>query len=549
MRTALPIGLLFVISLILTSYVSLTVFEGVPHLEDEVAFLFQAKTYAGGHLFVSPPASPAFFDLPFLITEGGKWFGKYPPGYPLVLAIGVLIGQPWVINPLAASLTLVFVYLIGNTLYGKRTALLAVILALVSPFFLLQSGTLMSHPSTMLFLAVFAYWLLRISQQPNRGLALLAGSMLGIAFLSRQLTAIAMAIPFGIYALYSITRDRRQISTYLWVVVGCVPFAAALMAYNHFLTGSFFTSPYELYWTYDRIGFGPGAGPTLEGHSIEYAKLNTALNLDALRETLFGWPNGFSLFPLYFALIALLGRNLARLILRRTPFALTPAIRTADLWDLLLLGTIVCIIGAHMTYWAAGLMYGPRYYFEAMPAILLLSARGLIAAASSGKTLLQMFAPKHALYDLRSSIATTKSFALRLVTIIPFVCIFAAVVVLIAFNFTTYLPTQFAAYRGWYGIDGSAPRLTSTLDLHHAIVFIPDGDSWTDSAPLLMQNSPTLDSDTIYALDLGKAKNEALMSRYADYRALYWKDLAIQSGKGLTGTLPATSASLSTTQP
>jgi hypothetical protein len=33
-----------------------------------------------------------------------RWFGKYPPGFPAVLALGVLAGAPWLVNPVAAAL-------------------------------------------------------------------------------------------------------------------------------------------------------------------------------------------------------------------------------------------------------------------------------------------------------------------------------------------------------------------------------------------------------------------------------------------------------------
>ncbi|MGA7670946.1 MAG: hypothetical protein WBW04_11040, partial [Nitrolancea sp.] len=78
------------ISFLASAWVSTNVFDRLPHVEDDVAFLFQAKTIASGHLLATPPQSPIFFQIPFVIIRDGHWFGKYPPGYPMVLAIGVL---------------------------------------------------------------------------------------------------------------------------------------------------------------------------------------------------------------------------------------------------------------------------------------------------------------------------------------------------------------------------------------------------------------------------------------------------------------------------
>src|SRR5207249_9975399 len=80
----------------------------------------------------------------------GAWFSKYPPGFPLLLVPGVLIGAPWLVSPVAASLTLATLYLLGRSLFGGGTGLLAVVLLLTSPFFLFMSGSMMSHPACLL---------------------------------------------------------------------------------------------------------------------------------------------------------------------------------------------------------------------------------------------------------------------------------------------------------------------------------------------------------------------------------------------------------------
>jgi len=39
------------------------------------------------------------------------------------------------------------------------------------------------------------------------------------------------------------------------------------------------------------------------------------------------------------------------------------------------------LVLVHIPYWTSGCIYGPRYYFEALPALLLLTARGVQAVA------------------------------------------------------------------------------------------------------------------------------------------------------------------------
>jgi hypothetical protein len=126
------------------------VFEAMPHLEDEHATLFQAQVFASGRVTVAAPRHAESFFIPFVINSAdGKRFGKYPPGYPLLLALGVALGQPWLVNGLAAALGIFGVYLLGRDLFDRDTGLLAAALGAISPMFVLLSGTLLSHATSI----------------------------------------------------------------------------------------------------------------------------------------------------------------------------------------------------------------------------------------------------------------------------------------------------------------------------------------------------------------------------------------------------------------
>ncbi|MBI2864903.1 MAG: glycosyltransferase family 39 protein, partial [Chloroflexi bacterium] len=196
------------------SHLSQSVFYGLPHVEDEHAFLFQAKVLATGRLFVQSPPMPPFFPTQFVVDRDGKRFGKYPPGYPLVLSLGVLAGQPRLVNPLLGALGLFVVFLIGRELYGNRLGLLAAGLGAVSPFFFMQSGSYMSHASTLLFTALFVLFFVKGRGSRNLAFPALAGASLGMAFITRQLTAAGIAVPFVLYALVDLRRGWRSVIKY-----------------------------------------------------------------------------------------------------------------------------------------------------------------------------------------------------------------------------------------------------------------------------------------------------------------------------------------------
>src|SRR4030042_3522674 len=100
-KIALVISLLAVI---ITAWISFYIFEGIPHLEDEFAYLWQAQVIARGELAVPSPPEPKSFLVPFVVDYNGLRFAKYPLGWPVLLSFGELIGLRWLVNPLLAGL-------------------------------------------------------------------------------------------------------------------------------------------------------------------------------------------------------------------------------------------------------------------------------------------------------------------------------------------------------------------------------------------------------------------------------------------------------------
>jgi 4-amino-4-deoxy-L-arabinose transferase-like glycosyltransferase len=130
--------LLSLLAILVTYLVTDRIFEGIPHLEDEVAYVWQAEAIAGGKIAVPSPPQPKSFLVPFVVDYDGLRFGKYPPGWPLVLAIGVKLGLRFLVNPLLAGLGVWLTYLLGKRVFGEVVGLLAAGLTLTSPFFLIN---------------------------------------------------------------------------------------------------------------------------------------------------------------------------------------------------------------------------------------------------------------------------------------------------------------------------------------------------------------------------------------------------------------------------
>ena len=65
------------------AWISLNIFEGIPHLEDEFAYVWQAQVIARGKLTIPSPPEPKSFLVPFVVDYQGLRFGKYQRCFPL----------------------------------------------------------------------------------------------------------------------------------------------------------------------------------------------------------------------------------------------------------------------------------------------------------------------------------------------------------------------------------------------------------------------------------------------------------------------------------
>ncbi len=474
---------------ILSAAVAWGVYGAMPHIEDEQANVFQAKVFASGNLAVRTPAvQPNSFYIPFILNRNGWLFGKYPPGYSLLLAPVALIDQWWLLNALAALVVVLGVFLLGRELFDENTGLLAAALGLLAPMFILLSGALVSHLVTMALLTIFAWSFVRArrSDRPHPiGMAALAGIMIGLAFITRPWTTFAIGLPFAVQALIDLVRRRRTV----WRAYGVMLITFGLIAsllplYNAALTGSPLTNTYELWWGMDRLGFGPGIGVSPGGHRLYTAIVNFRLDFATFGQMLSGWPDVFAVSLAWLPLIAGL---------------LLPPMTKRE-WALML--PAIMLIGAHFLYWARGSsFYGPRYYAEAMPFLWLIIARGLIKICAL-------------------KIPRSRRFANA-----PRIAVYVALPLIIAWNIVYVIEPRFIEGFAQYRLARRALNTIAQADVHHALIFVK-AEQWQDYAALGWRNAPNLaDGDLIFAYDFGPLGDAHVIEAFPD-RAVYYFDQA-----------------------
>jgi hypothetical protein len=159
---------------------SLLAYRAYPLSMDEYAPWFQAKAFAAGKLTgqVPPELLPRivpFFHNYFLETaRDGRIVEAYWPGFALLLAPFMLLGVPWLLNPLLGAASLAVLWYLACKLLPEKTWGWVLLFALASPAFLVNAISFYSLSAHLLCSLVFAALLL---EAPGAGRTALAGAV------------------------------------------------------------------------------------------------------------------------------------------------------------------------------------------------------------------------------------------------------------------------------------------------------------------------------------------------------------------------------------
>lgn len=190
---------------------------------------------------------------------------------------------------------------------------------------------------------------------------------------------------------------------------------------------------------------------------------------------------------------------------------------TRERWDWVLGACLVSLVLAHVGYWADGIMYGPRYYYEGLSMLALLTARGaaLLAAGQSAG-------------DASSADGSDQSQPGRRRVATSAVIPATLLVVLIATNLLGYLPDVLRTARGYNGVSHARLDAVERADVGRALVFVPQRwPEWQPYGSVFPANGPLLDGAVVYARDRGPTENRRLMAAFPDRRAYLLSDLAL----------------------
>ena len=202
---------------------TLTIYHNHPLCLDEYAQLFQAKLFSAGRIWAEYPPellnrllpSARNFFMPSLQT--GHVITWYWPGYSLLQTPFVLIGAPWLLNPLLGAGTILLIRHLAANLYpGTNAPSWAMLLTLASTAFIVNCISYYSLPAQLFLNLLFTALILEIS--PGRLVA--AGFVGSLALIQKN------PVPHFFYALpWIIWIGARHggSRSLIWLAVGYLP--------------------------------------------------------------------------------------------------------------------------------------------------------------------------------------------------------------------------------------------------------------------------------------------------------------------------------------
>jgi hypothetical protein len=398
-------------------------FAGNPHLVDEIAQLFHARAFAAGRLAAPVPQPAEAFLMLNTGIVNGAWTSIYPPGHTVLLALGLLSGAEWLVNPLLGGIGTVLIYAVARGLYGPRTGMVAAFLWAASAWVMFLSASYVSHVSATV-LALAAWAAVFRPKRPAAWHFVLAGLALAAAASVRPLDGAAAAVPLLVWAML-----RKRWRGLGWMALGGSPVMLLMAYFNWRLFGSPTTFGYTAFFAEElRLGFH--ADPWGYSYTPLVALSNLTVAIRRLHVYLYEWPIP-ALLPLAIWAIAAKSH-------RKN--------------DLILAVGAIAIPLLYFFYWHSGFFRGPRFYFAATPFLIIGTARAWRWGASLARR------KTSAYINLRVALVAT-----ALTTLV--------------WGLASLLPQRMAAYRDQLTAMKRHPeRELAALGVRQAVVIVPG--SW-----------------------------------------------------------------------
>jgi hypothetical protein len=287
-------GCAFVAAFLSLGYVAFYL-RGGSRIIDATSYFLEGRALSHGKLAWSLPGPSASFRGRFLLFHDPNSLAViFPPGYPLLLAAGFLVGAPMVIGPFLAGALVVATYLLARELCepddpnAHGVASLAAIFSIVCAALRYHTADTMAHGASALGITVALTCGLRARRTGSLVHFALAGLAVGWVIATRPVSALPIAIAvFGLCAV-----SARGLAGLGAALLLMAPGLVLLSFAQKEATGSWTSSLQQAYYaTSDgppgcfRYGFGKGVGCLYEHADFVKAHLPDGYGLLAVLGT------------------------------------------------------------------------------------------------------------------------------------------------------------------------------------------------------------------------------------------------------------------------
>lgn len=441
----------------ITWFIASSIFVHLPHVNDEGVYLFQAKVFASGRMYIPPPQPvECFKHLGIWLPD--RIFSYYTYGHSLILAFGFLLKIHHLIPVILTAVTILLTSLVTYQVYhSKLTALLAGTLLSISPLFLFLGASYMSHISSMAFNMLFLLFLIRSDSNPKPLYTVLSGAGLGVSFVIRPVTALVFAIvPLLIWTI----RKHNQ-KTVIWMLIFTVltiSLSATAFYHAYATTGNWALIQHQVEDRFDK------------GNDLTTFWKNLHQNFAWFQTRAFGW---LPWFALMFAIL---------------PFLLL----SPNKWNWVFLTGFCVNAWLYSALAHFGWTHEPRYWSEFMPLIALLSAGGVYRLAQVNKRF------------YRSSLAGRLAavYCVGLISLLTWL------------SLTSYWPYERDVYTDYCGIRQTTWESVKAIEVPDSIILFKGHPDHTYIPHFYRNAVPSFQGAVIYAMDVVPAATQELLNRH-----------------------------------
>lgn len=241
----------FIAALFSIIYIALYL-HGGPRIIDATTYFLQGRALSHGDFSWSVSDPSASFRGRFLLYRetgdgGGVMGGIFPPGYPMLLALGFGMGAPMVVGPAIAAALVVATYRLARTIAQdalapelvEPVARTAALLSVVCGALRYHTADTMSHGATALGLVLAL-------DAALRGRVVITGLVLGAVVATRPMSAVALGVVVLVLLLRRPAPGARAVLKHF--VLAMLPGVLVLVLAQHAVTGAWLTSSQRMYY-------------------------------------------------------------------------------------------------------------------------------------------------------------------------------------------------------------------------------------------------------------------------------------------------------------